>query len=93
VFEGPQHPYTEALLSSVPSIDGTHAQRIRLSGELPSAANPPSGCVFHTRCPRKLGELCEREVPPCRDAGDGHAIHCHIPVDELRALQRGESVV
>ncbi|SAK94813.1 ABC transporter [Caballeronia calidae] len=91
VFDGPQHPYTEALLSSVPSIDGTHAKRIRLSGELPSAANPPSGCVFHTRCPRKIGEICETETPPCRDAGDGHAIHCHIPVDELRALQRQAS--
>ncbi|SPB18132.1 ABC transporter [Caballeronia novacaledonica] len=90
VFDGPQHPYTEALLSSVPSIDGTHAKRIRLSGELPSAANPPSGCVFHTRCPRKIGAICETETPPCRDAGDAHAIHCHIPVDELRALQRQE---
>ncbi|SAK74089.1 ABC transporter [Caballeronia fortuita] len=87
VFDGPQHPYTEALLSSAPSIDGTHAKRIRLSGELPSAANPPSGCVFHTRCPRKIGAICETDTPPCRDAGDGHAIHCHIPVDELRALQ------
>ncbi|BCQ22485.1 dipeptide ABC transporter ATP-binding protein [Caballeronia sp. NK8] len=88
VFDGPQHPYTEALLSSVPSLDGTHARRIRLSGELPSAANPPTGCVFHTRCGRKIGAICETETPPCRDAGDGHAIHCHIPVDELRALQR-----
>ncbi|KND58616.1 Oligopeptide transport system permease protein OppB [Candidatus Burkholderia verschuerenii] len=87
VFDGPQHPYTETLLSSVPSIDGTHAKRIRLSGELPSASNPPSGCVFHTRCPRKIGEICETKTPPCRDAGNGHAIHCHIPVDELRVLQ------
>ncbi|SAK52406.1 ABC transporter [Caballeronia catudaia] len=91
VFDGPQHPYTEALLSSAPSIDGTLAKRIRLSGELPSAANPPSGCVFHTRCPRKIGAICETEAPPCRNAGDGHTIHCHIPVDELRALQRQES--
>ncbi|WP_250483152.1 ABC transporter ATP-binding protein [Caballeronia sp. GaOx3] len=90
VFDGPQHPYTEALLSSVPSIDGTHAKRIRLTGELPSAANPPSGCVFHTRCPRKIGAICETETPPCRDASDGHAIHCHIPIDELRTLQRQE---
>ncbi|BAN22313.1 dipeptide ABC transporter ATP-binding protein [Caballeronia insecticola] len=94
IFDGPQHPYTEALLSSVPSLDGTHAKRIRLSGELPSAANPPSGCVFHTRCPRKIGEICETETPPCRHAGDAgheHAIHCHIPIDELRALQRPAS--
>ncbi|WP_250450524.1 ABC transporter ATP-binding protein [Caballeronia sp. ATUFL_M2_KS44] len=92
VFDGPQHPYTEALLSSAPSLDEAHAAsaRIRLSGDLPSAANPPSGCVFHTRCPRKIGDICEREAPPCRDAGNGHAIHCHIPVDELRALQSQE---
>jgi peptide/nickel transport system ATP-binding protein len=87
VFDGPHHPYTEALLSSVPSLDGASAKRIRLSGELPSAANPPSGCVFHTRCPRKIGAICETEAPPCRDAGEGHAIHCHIPVEELRAMQ------
>jgi len=94
VFNGPQHPYTEALLSSAPSLDEAHAhgERIRLSGELPSAANPPSGCVFHTRCPRKIGEICERQTPPARDAGNGHAIHCHIPVDELRALQSHEKV-
>ncbi|WP_250533235.1 ABC transporter ATP-binding protein [Caballeronia sp. AZ10_KS36] len=94
VFDGPQHPYTEALLSSAPSLDDAHAayQRIRLSGELPSAANPPSGCVFHTRCPRKIGEICERETPPSRDAGNGHVIHCHIPVAELRALRSRENV-
>jgi len=95
VFDGPQHPYTEALLSSAPSLDETDAgsKRIRLSGDLPSAANPPSGCVFHTRCPRKIGDICERETPPCRDAGNGHAIDCHIPVDELRALQSQENVI
>ncbi|MDR5778623.1 ABC transporter ATP-binding protein [Caballeronia sp. LZ065] len=91
VFGGPQHPYTEALLSSAPSLDGTHAQRIRLSGDLPSAAHPPSGCVFHTRCPRKIGTICETETPPCRNAGNDHAIHCHIPVEELRTLQRRDN--
>jgi peptide/nickel transport system ATP-binding protein len=102
VFEGPHHPYTEALLSSVPTLDGHGgATRIRLSGDLPSAASPPSGCVFHTRCPRKLGAICEQQDPPFVDADDGnaatpsaHRIRCHIPVDELRALQtasRGEA--
>jgi peptide/nickel transport system ATP-binding protein len=90
VFGGPQHPYTEALLSSVPTLgDGVQEKRIRLSGELPSAANPPSGCVFNTRCPRKLGAICEEQAPPDADAGDGHRIRCHIPVAELRALQIG----
>ena len=60
VFAGPHHPYTEALLSAVPSLDGQRAERIRLSGEIPSAADPPSGCVFHTRCPRRLPTgICE----------------------------------
>ncbi|MBA2294505.1 MAG: ABC transporter ATP-binding protein, partial [Actinobacteria bacterium] len=64
VFSGPHHPYTEALLSAVPSIDGTERVRIRLEGEIPSAADPPTGCVFNTRCPRKLGAICEQEEPP-----------------------------
>ncbi len=55
VFGGPHHPYTEALLSAVPTLEGEERTRIRLEGEIPSAANPPSGCVFHTRCPRFLG--------------------------------------
>ena len=64
-------------------------ERIRLSGDLPSAASPPSGCVFHTRCPRKLGAICEEQDPPYADAGGGHRIRCHIAVDELRVLQCG----
>jgi peptide/nickel transport system ATP-binding protein len=88
VFEGPHHPYTEALLSAVPSIDGLGRTRIRLEGEIPSAASPPSGCVFHTRCPRKLGEICELEEPPLVEVESGHLMRCHIPLEELRALQQ-----
>jgi peptide/nickel transport system ATP-binding protein len=90
VFDGPHHPYTEALLSSAPALNGENRQtRIRLSGDLPSAVSPPSGCVFHTRCPRKIGAICEQQTPPFVDAdSDGvHRIRCHIPVEELRALQ------
>ncbi|NML29267.1 ABC transporter ATP-binding protein [Paraburkholderia antibiotica] len=106
VFDGPQHPYTEALLSAVPTMPGNGVlaaepdtaprTRIRLSGELPNAGAMPSGCVFHTRCPRKLGAICEQQDPPFLDAGDAretagqpsaHRIRCHIPVDTLRALQ------
>jgi peptide/nickel transport system ATP-binding protein len=83
VFSGPHHPYTEALLSANPSLEDEDAGRIHLRGELPNALNLPSGCVFHTRCPRKLGAICEREEPPLADAGPGHAIRCHIPVDQL----------
>jgi len=87
VFAAPHHPYTEALLSAVPALDGEERPRIRLEGEIPSAAEPPSGCVFHTRCPRKLGEICEREEPPLAEAEPGHMLRCHIPLEELRRLQ------
>jgi peptide/nickel transport system ATP-binding protein len=85
VFSGPHHPYTEALLSAVPSLDGQRRERIRLSGEIPSAIRPPSGCVFHTRCPRKLGTICETQEPPLTAAGEEHGIRCHIPVADLGA--------
>lgn len=62
-------------------------KHIRLEGSVPSAANPPSGCHFHTRCPRKIGVVCETEAPPWRDAGEGHRIYCHIPLDELRTVE------
>ncbi|MET1010053.1 MAG: ABC transporter ATP-binding protein [Gaiellaceae bacterium] len=87
VFEAPHHPYTEALLSAVPALEGEERPRIRLEGEIPSAAEPPSGCVFHTRCPRKIGEICEREEPPLAEVESGHMMRCHIPLEELRRLQ------
>jgi peptide/nickel transport system ATP-binding protein len=83
VFSGPHHPYTEALLSSVPAIDGSHPDRVRLAGEIPSAMNPPSGCVFHTRCTRKIGAICEEQAPELRDIEGGHAVRCHLPKEEL----------
>jgi peptide/nickel transport system ATP-binding protein len=92
VFAGPHHPYTEALFSAVPSLDGQRPSRIRLTGEIPSAANPPTGCVFHTRCPRKLTTgICESTEPPLLEGGPGHLIRCHIPLAELRTIQRDES--
>ncbi len=87
VFAGPHHPYTEALLSAVPTIDGGGRDRIKLEGDIPSAASPPSGCVFHTRCPRFLGAICVEQEPPLVEAEDGHLMRCHIPLEELRRLQ------
>jgi peptide/nickel transport system ATP-binding protein len=87
VFNGPHHPYTEALLSSVPTMEGREHARIRLQGEIPSASKPPSGCVFHTRCPRKIGPICEEQEPALADAGGGHALRCHIAVADLARLQ------
>jgi peptide/nickel transport system ATP-binding protein len=83
VFSGPHHPYTEALLSAVPTLDGAARKRIRLRGEIPSAAHPPGGCPFHTRCHRKLGPICEEVEPGLNEEEPGHAIRCHIPLDEL----------
>ena len=91
VFDGPHHPYTEALLSAVPTIDGGGRDRIRLEGDIPSAAEPPSGCVFHTRCPRFLGPICVEQEPPLAEAEPGHLMRCHIPIEELRALQAKET--
>jgi peptide/nickel transport system ATP-binding protein len=83
IFDGPHHPYTEALLSAVPSVDGEPSRRIRLSGEIPSPAHPPSGCVFHTRCHRFIKGTCDVIDPPVVELEIGHRIRCHLPVSEL----------
>lgn len=91
VFNGPFHPYTEALLSSVPNIDGSIRKRIPLTGVVPSPSNPPSGCVLNPRCPRKAGsgyeKLCETEEPNLTEVEPGHFMRCHIPVAKLKQLQ------
>jgi peptide/nickel transport system ATP-binding protein len=88
LFSPPYHPYTEALLSAVPVPNPTvRQQRIRLEGPVPSALEPPAGCRFHTRCPRKLGEICETEEPPAVSDKEGHHIFCHIPLEELRTIE------
>jgi peptide/nickel transport system ATP-binding protein len=74
VFERPRHPYTQALLASVP---GGGAADAGLSGELPSAIDPPRGCPFHTRCPYRMAR-CIDEVPLLRDLGGGQAAACHL---------------
>ena len=88
VFNGPHHPYTEALLSAVPERR-RRAERAasRSQGEIPSPADPPSGCVFHTRCHRFIEGLCDVTEPPMLEVGNGHTIRCHIPADELVELQ------
>ncbi len=88
VFHGPNHPYTEALLSAIPSVDGEEKVRIRLDGEIPSPANPPSGCVFHPRCPRVIMGVCDVTEPPLAEVSPGHSMRCHIPVEQLIELQR-----
>lgn len=78
LYNNPQHPYTKALMSAIPIPDPTIKQnRIILSGDLPSPANPPSGCKFRTRCPYAT-EQCAKEAPEYRDIGGGHFVACHL---------------
>lgn len=88
VLAPPYHPYTEALLSSYPAID-LDAQReaIRLSGEVPSPVDLPTGCPFHSRCPRFIGSICSDVAPPWQDDRKDHAVACHIAMYELSAIQ------
>jgi oligopeptide/dipeptide ABC transporter ATP-binding protein len=82
IFTGPLHPYTLALLNSIPSPDPNVGRRDTasvISGELPSPLDPPSGCRFRTRCPR-AADLCAAEVPELRRLGDGHLVACHFPL-------------
>jgi oligopeptide/dipeptide ABC transporter ATP-binding protein len=88
VFTPAHHPYTEALLSSVPQAEGETRERIRLQGEIPSHGNPPSGCVFHTRCPRYIGDICHQQEPELKEVEPGHFWRCHYSVEELRELQK-----
>jgi len=88
VFNPPYHPYTEALLSAIPIADPKVEQKIiRLEGSIPSAINIPSGCSFNSRCPRKIGPICEQKEPQIKKVGQAHFIRCHIPVDELKKVK------
>ncbi|WP_158055571.1 dipeptide ABC transporter ATP-binding protein [Halorussus halophilus] len=86
VFAPPYHPYTESLLSAVPHPDPDRdAERIFLEGAVPSPLNPPSGCPFQTRCPKKIGDVCETDEPKLEEkqADTGHHISCHLSVEEM----------
>jgi peptide/nickel transport system ATP-binding protein len=89
VFDPPSHPYTQALLSAVPHADPSRrTDRVLLEGTVPSPVDPPSGCSFRTRCPKKIGEVCETDDPGLEavdDGGDGddHRIACHLSREEM----------
>lgn len=78
LYEKRYHPYTEALLSAIPRIDPTErTERVHLQGEVPSPSNPPTGCHFHTRCP-KACDICKKERPEFREIENGHFVVCHL---------------
>jgi len=81
LYQTPRHPYTQALMSAIPTLDPEEArkrQEIVLRGEIPSPLNAPSGCKFHTRCQNFLGEVCVQKDPPLTDLGNGHFVACYL---------------
>jgi oligopeptide transport system ATP-binding protein len=82
IYDTPLHPYTKALLSSIPIPDPdleSEREPILLKGEIPSPVNPPTGCRFHTRCPIAQFPICSEQEPPLEDKGGGHQAACHFP--------------
>ena len=78
VLDHPRHPYTQALLSAVPKVDGAGETKvIRLEGDLPSPSSPPTGCHFHPRCPRAMHQ-CRRSYPQRTDLSSTHRVHCYL---------------
>ncbi|BCN87942.1 ABC transporter ATP-binding protein [Staphylococcus argenteus] len=75
IYENPKHPYTKALISSIPQFDKQNSERIILQGELPSPSNPPKGCPFHTRCPIAT-EKCKTNLPNLEYVSDNHRVAC-----------------
>jgi len=90
LLRNPRHPYTEALVSAVPPADPlVKMERVILEGDVPSPANPPSGCVFHPRC-RYAQDICTQEVPPLVEIGPGHSARCHFAEElELQGVAHG----
>ncbi|MBR3370844.1 MAG: ATP-binding cassette domain-containing protein [Rhodobacteraceae bacterium] len=87
VLAAPRHPYTQSLMSAVPEVDGTRkGQRVRLTGDLPSPLDPPSGCKFHTRCPLAT-DICRQRKPVTETVAPGHSAACHRLSENLSLLE------
>jgi peptide/nickel transport system ATP-binding protein/oligopeptide transport system ATP-binding protein len=87
LFQEPKHPYTRALIASIPVPDPSKKKNLKLvEGEVPSPINPPSGCSFHPRC-KEATENCKTEPPFLLDLGNGHQVRCHLYKNKVKGVE------
>lgn len=96
LYQNPMHPYTKALLSSVPIPDPAfEKEEIPMQGDMPNPANPPTGCIFHTRCPFKM-DICSQKVPELKEHESGHSVACHLYTersdDDIKLNSKGDKL-
>ncbi len=85
VIRHPQHPYTQGLLDALPKLDDLEAPLTPVAGDIPSPLERPPGCVFHTRCPKIIGDVCKRDVPQWAETGANHRTACHLCAEKGEA--------
>ena len=83
ILSGPRNPYTDTLLAAAPTLGGEAKGHVQLKGELPSAMAVPDGCVFHSRCPHRIGPICDESEPPLAEIAPHHQVRCHLKVADL----------
>ncbi|MBC7141401.1 MAG: ABC transporter ATP-binding protein, partial [Rhodobacteraceae bacterium] len=85
VIRNPKHPYTQGLLAALPKLDDLEAPLTPVAGDIPSPLERPTGCVFHTRCPKILGDICKTALPEDVRTDPSHRVACHIHSAEVPA--------
>ncbi|MCB2115474.1 MAG: ABC transporter ATP-binding protein, partial [Rhodobacteraceae bacterium] len=85
VIRNPKHPYTQGLIAALPKLDDLDAPLTPVAGDIPSPLERPSGCVFHTRCPKNIGEVCKTALPGYTQVDPTHRVACHLYTSEAGA--------
>ena len=89
ILSGPRNPYTDTLLAAAPTLNSEAKDHVQLKGELPSAKAAPGGCVFHGRCPHRIGQICDDTEPPLVEIAPHHMMRCHLKVEDLPGARAG----